>query len=315
MKHISLDLVRVTEAAAISASAYIGSGNKLEADRVATEAMRDRLNRMDFFGMVAIGEGKKDESYGLFKGDKVGNYHLAFPVGNPDNYPNYDIGLDPIDGTTPTVNAGPEAMSIIAVANAGCMFDTEEHYMLKLAYGPHIASKFGSFSDRPNLNEPIDLILEDVASALKKPVNKLTVCILNRPRHQEYIQSMRNHGVRIKLIQDCDVSAAIATCLPDSNIDIQFGIGGAPEAVITAAAMKCLGGHFQAQIWKDGVLHGPIMRDQDLVRGECAFAATGITDGSMLNGVRWDSKGPITNSVFMRSESGTVRWLTTNHGN
>jgi fructose-1,6-bisphosphatase II len=153
------------------------------------------------------------------------------------------------------------------------------------------------------------------AKALHKPVDRLMVCILNRPRHEKYIKEMRDLGVRIKLIQDCDISGAIAACIPNSGIDVQFGVGGAPEAVITAAAMKCMGGHFLSQVWKDGVLSGPEMDAEQLVKGECIFAATGITDGSLLKGVRFTERGPQTSSVFMRSESGTVRWMETEHGN
>jgi fructose-1,6-bisphosphatase II len=311
MKHIGLDLVRVTEGAAIAASAWVGSGNKLLADRDATDAMRRRLNNMDFRGVIRIGEGKKDQSYGLFKGEEVGNlpaeyfHHLS---GAPKIY---DIGVDPIDGTTPTVTSGPEATSVIAISEKDSMFDTEEHYMLKLAVGPAIPPWKAR---QLNFSMPLPDICNFVADALGKPVDKLMVCILNRPRHELWIIQMRDLGVRIKLIQDCDISGAIATCLPDGGIDMQFGVGGAPEAAITAAAMKCLGGFFLAQLWKEN-LYGPEMNQDELVKGPCAFAATGITDGSLLKGVRWTTRGPVTNSVFMRSESNTVRWLTTNHGN
>jgi fructose-1,6-bisphosphatase II len=305
MKNMSFDLVRVTEAAAISASAWVGSGNKLEADRAATTAMQERLGRItNFCGHIKIGEGKKDQSYGLFKGDVISAPHYDRCLEE------YDIAVDPIDGTTPTVNSGPEAMSVIAISNKDTMFDTEEHYMLKLAVSGKVAKKTNLY-----LTTPLPILCQQVATALNKPLHRLLVCILNRPRHQQYIDEMRELGVRIKLIQDCDISAAIATCLPDGEIDMQFGVGGAPEAVITAAAMKCLGGFFMGAIWKDGKVDGGMMVIEDLVKGECAFAATGITNGSLLKGVRFDSRGPITNSVFMRSESGTIRWLTTNHGN
>lgn len=313
MKHIGLDLVRVTEGAAIAASAWIGSGNKLLADRDATEAMRRRLNTMDFRGMIRIGEGKKDESYGLFKGEIVGNFPAEHEPGLSSPYKIYDIGVDPIDGTRPTVTSGPEATSVIAISEEGTMFDTEEHYMLKLAVGPHFQDA-GSWH-RLNFAESLPDMCKFVANVMGKPIDKLMVCILDRPRHQGYIDQMRELGVRIKLIQDCDISGAIATCLPDGGIDMQFGIGGAPEAAITAAAMKCLGGYFIAQVWKDGNFIGPQMDRDDLVKGPCAFAATGITEGSLLEGVRWTSRGPITHSVFMRSESRTVRWLETHHGN
>jgi len=312
LKHISMDFVRVTEAAAIAASAWVGSGDKLSADRDATEAMRDRFNRLNFMGKVAIGEGKKDGSYGLFKGDKVGCPSLSREMiqeGMRDATP-YDLAVDPIDGTTPTVNSGPEAMSVLAVAGKDCMHDTEEYYMLKLAVGPRVAA--GAYLD---LHAPITKNLQQVARALEKPVDKLTVCMLNRPRHEEYIKQIRSVGARLKLIQDCDVSGAIATCRDDSGVDVLFGVGGAPEAVITAAAVKCLGGKFLAQVWRDGTLHGEVMSEEGLVKGPCAFAATGITTGSLLRGVRWTWHGPVTHSMYCRSESGTVRWIETEHGN
>jgi len=314
MKNISLDLVRVTEAAAISASAWIGSGNKELADKAATEAMRKRLNSMDFAGTIRIGEGKKDQSYGLFKDELVGlgwGYDSGEPLLETPDTPVYDLAIDPIDGTTPTVTSGPEAMSVLAVSHHGKMLCTEEYYMHKLAYGPKIASKA-----KLRIEDDLEVNLRMAAAILEKDITRVMVCILNRPRHDKWIQQMRALGVRIKLIQDCDISGAIATCSPESGIDILYGIGGAPESVITACAMKCLRGDFQARISdKDGNLDDRVYGCEDLVEGPCAFAATGITNGSLLKGVRFDDRGPITNSVFMRSESGTVRWLTTNHGN
>ncbi len=305
MKNIGFDLVRVTEGAAIAASAWVGSGDKLSADKAATDAIRSRMSSIDnFLGWIKIGEGKKDKSHGLFKGDTV-----CGPW-TPGQQQEFDIALDPIDGTTPTANSGPEAMSVIAVSGKNTMFDTEEHYMLKMAVSGEVARKTDL-----SLYFPLPDLCKKVASALNKPLNRLMVCILNRPRHQEYIDQMRELGVRIKLIQDCDISGAIATCMPDGEIDMQFGVGGAPEAVITAAAMKCLNGFFMAQIWKEGKTEGAPMTSEELVKGECVFVATGITNGSLLKGVRFDSHGAITNSVFMRSASGTIRWLTTNHGN
>ncbi len=314
-----MDLVRVTEAAAIAASAWIGSGNKLEADKAATDAMRDRLDRLNFAGTVKIGEGKKDQSYGLFKGDLVGSGWVKhLPIGDlcrvrfhPDNNAaQCDIALDPIDGTTPTVTSGPEAMSVIALAEKDAMYDTDEHYMLKLAVSGHVARKTNLY-----LSTPLPVLCKQVADVLNKPVDKLMVCILNRPRHEEYVNQMRSLGVRIKLIQDCDISGAIAAA-DNGSIDMQFGIGGAPEAVVTAAAVKCLKGFFLAQIWdKDKGLTGDVFSHDDLVKSHCCFAATGITDGSLLKGVSWNSRGPTTHSVFMRSESNTVRWIETRHGN
>jgi fructose-1,6-bisphosphatase II len=303
LREISLDLVRVTEAAAIAASAWVGSGDKLAADRDATEAMRDRLNRLNFRGAVRIGEGKKDQSHGLFKGDLVGSSAA-------DTY-EYDLAVDPIDGTTPTVTSGPEATSVLAVAERGTMFDTDEFYMLKLAVGPEVAEAGIDLS----LERPLEETLRAIAAVLDKPVAKLTVCMLNRPRHEAYIRDIRRLGTRLKLIQDCDISGAIACCLPEREIDLLFGVGGAPEAVLAAAAVKCFGGRLLGQVWHEGTLRGAVLGEEDMVRGACAFAATGITNGSLLSGVRWTPRGPTTSSVFCRSESRTVRWIRTWHGN
>lgn len=308
MKHISLDLIRVTEAGAIAGSKWVGSGNKLESDKAATDAMRDRLNGMDFAGKIVIGEGEKDKSYGLFAGEKIGSrwgscdgYHGKFN----------DIAIDPIEGTTPTVTSGPEAMSVISVALEGAMFSPSSYYMRKLAYGPEIASKV-----ELKLNDPLERTIELVCSATGKEPEQLLVCILDRPRHHEAIKELRELGCRIKLIQDCDVSGAVAACLPDSDIDILYGIGGSPEAILSACAIKCLGGGLQGQeCTKEGESSEPILDENELVKGECAFAGTGITDGSLLRGVKWNRAKPTTNSVFMRSESKTIRWVTAEHGN
>jgi fructose-1,6-bisphosphatase II len=303
MRQFSLDLVRVTEAAAIAAAAWVGSGNKILADRDATDAMRDRLNSIDFCAMVQIGEGKKDESYGLFNGERVGANK-----GEPE----FDIAVDPIDGTRPTVTSGPEAISVMAVGKTGSMFCTEEHYMHKLAYGPACAEQ-GDL----NILDPLDVTLRKVSKATGKDLKKLIVCILDRDRHADSIAKMRALGVRIKLIQDCDISGAISACRPESGIDLCVGIGGAPEAVITAAAMKCLGGGFQAQIVnkKDLSLQPRVFHIEDLMKGDCTFVATGITDGSLLRGVRTTERGPLTHSIVMRSESGTMRFIEARHGN
>ena len=310
MRAISLDLIRVTEAAAIAASQWVGSGNKELADKAATDAMRDRLNNLPIAGQIAIGEGIKDGSYGLFVGEKVGIG--ADIAGERINFNSYDIAVDPIEGTTPTVTSGPEAIATIAVGEPGSMFKTDAFYMMKLAYGPDIKKKTSI-----SIDDPLEVIIEKASEATGKPKDKIMVCVLNRPRHEEIIQELRELGVRIKLIQDCDVSGAVATCREDSGVDLLYGIGGAPEAVLSAAAIKCLRGDFQGKIvhkdqnWaaEDRVLHM-----EDLIKGSCAYVATGITDGSLLDGVRYEN-GPVTHSVSMRSESGTIRWIRTNHGN
>ncbi len=305
MRQINLDLVRVTEAAAIAASQWIGSGDKISADKAATEAMRERLNQLDFTGRIVIGEGKKDKSYGLFTGERVGKPGPGSPI--------LDLAVDPIDGTRPTVTSGPEATSVLAVAEQGTLFETGEFYMNKLAYGPAIASK-----TKLNLLDPIKTTIENVCKATGKQASKIKVCILDRPRHEKIIAELRSLGARIQLIQDCDISGAIAACMPESGIDLLCGIGGAPEGVITACAMKCLRGGFEAQVIHQKTLEvadPKVYSIHDLVRGECVFAATGVTDGSLLKGVRYTSRGAVTNSIFMRSESGTVGWITAHHGN
>jgi fructose-1,6-bisphosphatase class II len=304
MKDINLELVRVTEAAAIAAAQWVGSGDKKAADRAATDAMRSRLNTVDFSGHIIIGEGIKDESAGLFAGEPVGK--LAGKIGKV-----YDLAVDPIEGTRPTANSGPEALSVLAVAEKDSLFSTTEFYMNKMAYGPQIAEKTKLLITDP-LSKTVDLI----SRATGKEPNNIVVCVLDRPRHEAIIKELRQLGVKIKLIQDCDVSGAIATCLVDSGIDLLYGIGGAPEAVITACAIKCLRGGFQAQIvGKDNAIIPKVYEMNDFVKGQCAFSATGITNGSLLKGVRYTPQGPVTHSVFMRSFSGTVRWITSYHGN
>jgi len=312
MRHISFELVRVTEAAAIAGSAWIGTGNKEAADKAATDAMRERLNLLDFAGKIVIGEGKKDKSFGLYGGEYVGKRGEGVgQVVDESGSELYELAVDPIDGTRPTVTSGPEAISVIAVAEKGALFGTGEYYMNKLAYGPDVAKKV-----ELSLADPISKTIKLYSAVTGKETSSIVVCILDRPRHEKLIAELRKIGVRIKLIQDCDISGAIACCLPESGIDLLWGSGGAPEGVITACAMKCLKGGFQAQVVTPELksVDGKIHSIEDLVRGPCAFAATGVTNGSLLRGVRFTSQGPVTNSVFMRSESGTVRWLTTYHG-
>ncbi|MBI1870847.1 MAG: class II fructose-bisphosphatase [Chlamydiae bacterium] len=306
MREINLDIVRVTEAAARAAATWIGSGDKESADKAATDAMRSRLNGMDFRGRIVIGEGIKDKSPGLFAGEMLGKLEGS------QNYEVYDIAVDPIEGTRPVANSGPEAMSVMAVAGENSLFSTPEFYMNKLAYGPEIAKKI-----HLDITDPLDKTLKVVSAVTGKILGKIVVCVLDRPRHEKVIKELRGIGVRIKLIQDCDVSGAIATCLPDSGIDLLYGMGGSPEGVIAACGIKCLRGGFQAQVVKKdfSLADSKVYSIEDLVKGPCTFAATGITNGSLLKGVRYTSLGAVTHSVFMRYESGTVRWVTAYHGN
>jgi len=266
----------------------------------------------DIFGILRSMEFRKapanikDKSFGLFAGETLGK-QIKDPGAQF-----FDISVDPIEGTRPTVNSGPEAMSVIAVAEAGCMFATGEFYMNKLAYGPRIAKKI-----QLDLDDPLEKTIRLVSAVTGKDVSKIVVCLLERPRHEKVIRELRGIGVRIKLIQDCDISAAVACCLPDGDIDLLYGIGGAPEGVVTACAIKCLRGGFKAQVLNKDLtpIDSKVLSVDDLVSGPCAFVATGITNGSLLRGVRYTSEGTVTHSVVMRSESGTVRWLTVYHGN
>lgn len=317
MKHIHLDMVRVTEAAAIAASQQVGRGDKIAADYAATEAMRDRLNKLDFAGKIVIGEGKKDNAPGLFADEMVGTYwhRVASSASSPAedvSQPHYyDIAVDPLEGTTPTARGGYEAMSVVAVGDQGSLFSSHDFYMNKLAVGPKIASKVDL-----NVTDPITRTIRLVSLATDKPPTKITVCVLDRPRHTDIVAELRHLGCRIRFIQDCDVSGALATALPESGIDLYVGIGGTPEGVIAACALKCMGGMLQGMLCgKDGEpVDGTVLKMEDLAKGSVMFCATGVTDGSLLKGVRYTADHIITNSVLMRSESGTVRWITGQHG-
>jgi fructose-1,6-bisphosphatase II len=314
MRRLCMDLVRCTDGAAIAASEWIGTGEKELADKAATDAFRDRLNKMQFRGRVVIGEGEKDRSYGLFADERVGvlrDHRAPEEILKP-----YDIAIDPIEGTRPVVTSGPEALSVIGVAEAGAMLPIDSFYCLKIAYGRELAEANTMYPI--SVERPIEENVEIAANRLQKPMDRIVVCILDRPRHKGYIEALRKVGCRIKLIQDCDVSGALATCLPDSGVDLLYGIGGAPEAVITACAMKCLKGGIQVKLCSNGGEVNPdsaVFKTNDLVKGDCVFAATGITNGSLLEGVRFTPRGAVTSSVFMRSESGTIRWVKTEHGN
>ena len=316
LNKISLDLMRVTEAAAIAASKYVGCGDKIGADKAATDAMRVRLNGIDFTGKIIIGEGIKDDAPGLFAGEIVGCPSIL-PIASENMV---DIAVDPIDGTRPTVNGGPGAIAVIAMTNHDCMYHTEDHYLFKLAVGKEVVDHFNkTYYHKPLLTIPLKDLVEGISLALRKPVGQVTVCIMDRDRHDDLRFQLRQIGCRIKLIQDCDVTASIAVCLPDKGIDMYYGIGGAPEAILAACAVECLGGEFQAMhISTDYDKIGEVLTKSHLINGPCIFAATGITDGSLLEGVKFDNYRngkPTTNSVFMRSHSGTVRWMTTYHNN
>ena len=308
-RNLALELVRVTEAAALAAGRWMGRGDREAADRAAVEAMRLMLRSIDMDGVVVIGEGEKDEAPMLYNGERIGN-------GRP---PQVDVAVDPIDGTRLLALGRPGALAVIALSERGTMFSPGRIvYMHKLAVGPEAREVI-------DLDAPVVENLRRIARAKGKDVDDLTVVILDRERHADLIREVRAAGARIKLIPDEDVSAALMTAFPDSGIDLLIGIGGSPEGVIAAAALKCLGGELQARLWPRNEeerrfaaemgydLHRILTAD-DLVRGDnIFFAATGITDGEILRGVRYTGTGARTHSLVMRSRSGTIRFVEAHH--
>ena len=297
-RNLALELIRVTETAAIAAAPWVGRGEKNLADKAAVEAMRAMINTVDMAGVVVIGEGEKDDAPMLHNGEHVGN----------QEGPECDVAVDPIDGTSLTANGMNGAISVIALAPRGTMYDPKtSFYMNKLVTGPEAASVIDI---RASVAENINA----VAKAKRLSIADVTVVVLNRPRHDKLIAEIRAAGARIRLIQDGDVAAAIETARPNTGIDLLMGIGGTPEGVITAAAMICLGGAIQGQLHVDGKDFGPILGTKDLVNSDDVFlAATGITDGELIKGIRYTSFGAISESIVMRGKSKTVRVIETEH--
>ena len=308
-RNLAMDLVRVTEAAALAASRWMGRGDKEGADGAAVEAMRVVLATVPMDGVVVIGEGEKDEAPMLYNGEPVGD-------GSPTPT---DVAVDPVEGTTLTSLGRGGAVSIIALSERGTMFDPGPcMYMEKIAVGPDAAGSI-DLCKSPTEN------LHAVAKAMGKPVRDVTAVILDRDRHAELIAEVRAAGARIRLIPDGDAPGAISTAWADSGADILFGIGGTPEGVISAAALKCMGGEIQGRLWPRndeeraaaeaaGYSLDKVLLTDDLVRGDnCFFAATGITDGELLKGVHYDNRGATTQSLVMRSKSGTVRRIDARH--
>ena len=297
-RNLALELIRVTETAAIAAAPWVGRGEKNLADKAAVEAMRAMINTVDMAGVVVIGEGEKDDAPMLHNGEHVGN----------QEGPECDVAVDPIDGTSLTANGMNGAISVIALAPRGTMYDPQtSFYMNKLVTGPEAASVIDI---RASVAENINA----VAKAKRLSIADVTVVVLNRPRHDKLIAEIRAAGARIRLIQDGDVAAAIETARPNTGIDLLMGIGGTPEGVITAAAMICLGGAIQGQLHADGKDFGPILGTKDLVNSDDVFlAATGITDGELIKGIRYTSFGAISQSIVMRGKSKTVRVIETEH--
>ena len=310
-RNLAMELVRVTEAAALSAGRWMGKGNKELADQSAVDAMRQALDGVDMNGIVVIGEGEKDEAPMLYIGEQVGNGAL----------PEVDVAVDPVEGTELLSLGLPGALAVVAIAERGSMFSAPPgvFYMEKIAVGP--ASKHVI-----DINAPLAVNLDRIARVHDAHIDDLTVVILDRPRHQEIIRQIREVGARIRMIMHGDVSAAIQAAMEDyRGVDVLMGIGGATEGVLAAAAIKCLGGEIQCKIWPrsdeereklkaDGVDLDQVYRTEDLVKSnDVSFAATGITSGELLDGVQYFGWGARTSSVMMRSRTGTVRYIHARH--
>lgn len=306
-----LEMVRVTEAAAIAASALVGRGDEKAADAAAVEAMREALNGLYMDGTVVIGEGERDEAPMLYIGEKVGS-----AIGSG---PKIDIALDPLEGTTICATAGPNSLAVLAIAEEGGLLNAPDVYMDKIAVGP------GYPEGVIDLDKSATENVKAVAAAKGVQPSEIIACVLNRPRHEKLVAELRALGVGIVLIGDGDVAGVIATTNPDTTIDIYMGSGGAPEGVLAAAALRCVGGQFKGRLLfrndderaraaKWGVTDLNKQYDlTELARGDCIFAATGVTDGSLLEGVKRQKGKMTTESVVMRASSGTVRWVKGEH--
>ena len=308
-RNLALELVRVTETAAIAASKWIGRGAKNEADGAAVEAMRQMISTVSMRGTVVIGEGEKDDAPMLYNGEAVGD----------GTGPECDVAVDPIDGTTLTAKGANNAISVIALASRGSMLNlSDAFYMLKLAVGPEAASVI-------DIREPITENLKRIAAAKHKSVSELTVVMIDRPRHDKFAEEIRAAGARIKFIQDGDVAGSIMAARPGTGIDLLYGIGGTPEGVISACAMRCLGGEIQGKLAPQsdgereqaiaaGLDLNQIYTSRDLVKSENIFlAATGITSGELLEGIRYGEHRIHSQSIVMRTPTNTVRLITTEH--
>jgi fructose-1,6-bisphosphatase II len=308
-RNLALELVRVTEAAAMAAGRWVGRGDKNGADGAAVRAMRTLVSTVSMNGVVVIGEGEKDEAPMLFNGERVGD----------GTGPEVDIAVDPIDGTTLTAKGMPNAIAVLAATERGAMFDPSAvFYMDKLVTGPEAA-------DFVDIDAPVSVNIRRVAKAKRATPEDVTVVILDRPRHEGIIKEIRDTGARIKLISDGDVAGSILALREGTGVDLLLGIGGTPEGIISACAVKCLGGTIQGKLWpKDdeerqraidaGHDLDRVLTTEDLVTGENVFfVATGITDGELLRGVRYRSETATTDSIVMRSKSGTVRRIDSEH--
>lgn len=309
-RNLALEVVRVTEAAALAASKLVGRGDKDGADQAAVDAMRDALNSLNIRGRVVIGEGERDEAPMLYIGEDVGT----------GQGPEIDIALDPLEGTDITARGGPNALAVVAMTDKGGFLNAPDTYMEKIAVGPGVDPNI------LDLDAPIGDVLKKLAKEKGGRIEDLTVCILERPRHDAMIAAVRKAGARINLIGDGDVSAVIATTDPETGIDLYVGSGGAPEGVLAAAALQCIGGAmlgrliFRSEDEKERATRWGITdfkriyKTSDLAKGDnVMFAATGVTDGTMLRGVRRYAGGAKTSSLVMRSKSGTIRRIEATH--
>jgi fructose-1,6-bisphosphatase II len=308
-RNLALELIRVTEAAALAAARWSGAGDKIAADQAAVDAMRTMFDTVAMHGVVVIGEGEKDEAPMLFNGEHVGD----------GSGPEVDVAVDPLEGTTLVARGMPNALAVVAIAEKGAMFDPGPCvYMEKMAGGADIA-------DLLSLEDPMEDVLRRIADKRGVSIGDLMIVILDRPRHNEMVERIRRAGARIRFISDGDVAGALLAARDGTGVDLLWGIGGTPEGVLSATALKCLGGMIIGRLWPrdegeasraraagydlDRVLHL-----EDLVAGEnCFFAATGVTDGSLLDGVRYDRGGASTHSIVMRASSGTVRLVHARH--
>ncbi len=308
-RNLALDLVRVTEAGAMAAGRWVGRGDKNGADGVAVNAMRSLINTVEMNGIVVIGEGEKDDAPMLYNGERVGD----------GTGPEYDVAVDPIDGTTLTAKGMSNAISVMAVAPRGAMYDPSAvFYMEKLVTGPEAA-------DLVDIRFPVAENISIVAKAKGVQPSDITVCVLDRPRHAQIVDEIRATGARIKFITDGDVAGAIMAARPGTGVDMLIGVGGTPEGIITACAMKCLDGVIQGRLWPTGdeerqraidagLVLDEVLYTEDLVSGDdCFFVATGITDGELMDGVRYGPSRAVTQSIVMRSRSGTIRTITSEH--
>ena len=308
-RNLALELVRVTEAAAMAAGRWVGRGDKEGGDAAAVDAMRKLINSIPMRGVVVIGEGEKDNAPMLYNGEQVGD----------GTGPEVDVAVDPIDGTTLMSKGMPNALAVLAVAERGALFDPSAvFYMEKLAVGPDCA-------DVIDITAGVKENLRRIAKAKKSSISDVTVCILDRPRHAELVREVREAGARIRFISDGDVAGAISAAREGSDVDVLMGIGGTPEGIIAACALKCMGGAMQAKLWprddeerERAIAKGHdldrILTIDDLVAGDnCFFAATGITSGDLLRGVRYRAGGAYTQSMVMRSKSGTIRIIDSYH--